>query len=176
MTLFNENEHKGLLYLYIGLISFNILTNFIGNIYLEIRSEEESKIIATSLEEYEKMETDEATQTVIANLEQVKSNAKIFLKNTLLDKMVMIVVSCVVFIPEIIRKCIEKFGEDDITYSEELIKIVIISKIVAIANILIDFFSALDEISTYNHLMDYYRSIYNSLDGLNQNIWSNFNF
>lgn len=171
-----DESNKGLYYFYLALISFNIFINIIGNIYVDVKSEKESKVIEISLEQYETMETDEAIEQVIKNLEQIKNNIIIFLQNTLLNMMVMIMISCIGFLPKVIQKMIEEFAYSDTKYSNYVEKIIFISNIVASVCIVMDIVGTMDEVNTYMHLMNYYQTIFNSLNGLNYNILNNFTF
>lgn len=171
-----DESNKRLYYFYLALIFFNIFINIIGNIYVDVKSEKESKVIEISLEKYETMETDEAIEQVIKNLEQVKNNIIIFLKNTLLNMMVMIMISCIGFLPQIIQKMIEEFAYSNTKYSNYIEKIVFISNIIACVCIVMDIMGTMDEVNTYKHLMNYYQTIFDSLNGLNYNILNNFTF
>ena len=171
-----DESNKRLYYFYLALIFFNIFINIIGNIYVDVKSEKESKVIEISLEKYETMETDEAIEQVIKNLEQVKNNIIIFLKNTLLNMMVMIMISCIGFLPQIIQKMIEEFAYRNTKYSNYIEKIIFISNIIACVCIVMDIMGTMGEVNTYKHLMNYYQTIFDSLNGLTYNIINNFTF
>lgn len=171
-----DESNKRLYYFYLALIFFNIFINIIGNIYVDVKSEKESKVIEISLEKYETMETDEAIEQVIKNLEQVKNNIIIFLKNTLLNMMVMIMISCIGFLPQIIQKMIEEFAYSNTKYSNYIEKIIFISNIIACVCIVMDIMGTMGEVNTYKHLMNYYQTIFDSLNGLTYNIINNFTF
>lgn len=167
---YNKDTNKNLLYFYIALIAIMIITNIVGNIYIDFKSEKEEKLIRTSLEKYENMDPVEADETVERELNTILSNAKKYVHNIGLEICVTSIIVIIATVIEIFKDEIVKIAEADYTHSEYSGLILGISRIVALICIVFDIKDVFSEIVKYRHLLSYYEDIYDSLFGLIANI------
>lgn len=165
-----DDKNKKLLCVYITFIFLILIANVIGNIYISIKSEKEEKIILKSLEEYEEMSPDEANEVVQSEISAIGNNAKILVHNAIIEGIVTISVAPVVGFLGVLCKGIVKIAETDDIYSNYLWRIVKISWVMAVLEVIGNVKEILDNVAMYKHVMEYYNDIYWSLFGILSNI------
>ena len=170
-TYRNDNDtNKKLLSVYITVIFIMLLTNFVGNIYISVKSEKEEKIILKSLKEYENMPPDEVDEVAQREIVAIKNNAKKFLHNACLEASVAMITTMIVGFFGWLGKGIVKIAETDSGYSKYSSSIIEISIVIAILEVMGNVKEMFDNIAMYHHVMEYYCNIYRSLFGILFNI------
>ena len=96
------------LFIYLGMILFQLLINMTGNFYISVNSKEQKEIVIASADQYKEAGFDAALEISQEEVKNVGKNALAFLQNLLIGQIVLVVVSALGFLPAAVCKYIGK--------------------------------------------------------------------
>lgn len=158
--LMMKEKERLWLFIYLGMIIFQLLANVAGNLYISANSKEQRDIVIASADQYKEIGFDAALEISQEEVKRVGENALAFLHNLIWGQIVLLVISAVGFIPAAISKYIDK------EISSEYQILAWVCMIGSGGAFLYNLKGVLEQISMYNQVYGYFGAILNIIEKL----------
>lgn len=152
-----ENNERLWLCVYISMVLFLIGITLTGRVYIQAHSEKQQEIVRLNADQYKSLNVEDRYEEAAKEFKNTSENALAFLRNLILEQIVIVIVSGLGLAPIAICKFIK---------SEVCERRFTLAKVCALCSIIaliVNIKGMLDQIVMYKQLYGYYIEVFDTL-------------